>query len=269
MKKLLRDIPTPTEWLLCITYEQTLSPVLWQHEIENWTWRKVKLQHTEVFEWFTTSVVSRSIQCQQLFWRLGCFLPYSIFPDWNPGINQRTSGQYSAEGAAIGFPINLSLCLVKCHSAPFASIHPEHRRAGSCARPPFRLHFLSKFETIAKFMFVPLQVCGGPPLASSPHPPPSTPPGADRCASPPSRPQCWESDNIRSILFPVTHSPRPTVKWKRLLEAVNGDWREVGHSGHLSVYVCVCPCVSVFLCVFAMHMTDPCVFAREHVCACA
>lgn len=169
-KTLLRDIPTPTEWLLRIAYEQTLSPVLWQHEIENWTWRKVKLQHIEVFEWFTISVVSRSIQCQQLFWQLGWFLPYSIFPDWNPGINQTTSGQYSAEGAAIGFPINLSLCLVKCHSAPFAFIHPEHRRAGSCARPPFRLHFLSKFETVAKFMFVPLQVCGGPPPLPIHHP---------------------------------------------------------------------------------------------------
>ena len=32
-----RDIPTPTEWLLHINYDQTLSPVLWQHEIENWT----------------------------------------------------------------------------------------------------------------------------------------------------------------------------------------------------------------------------------------
>lgn len=34
------------------------------------------------------------------------------------------------------------------------------------------------------------------------------------------------------------------------------------------VFVCARAFVSVFLCLFAMHMTDSCVFAHEHVCAC-
>lgn len=94
-----------------------------------------------------------------------------------------------------------------------------------------------------------------PPSNVLPTNPPATQPAADRCARPPSRLQCRESDNIRSILFPVTHSPRPTGKWKRLLEAVNGDAEgELGHSGHYCVGVGVCAWVGVCVCVCPAHL---------------
>lgn len=133
----------------------------------------------------------------------------------------------------------------------FTSFHSEYKRAGSCARPPFRLHFLRKFETVAKFMFCLCRSVVDHPPASPP--PPTTQPGADHCARPPSRQQCRESDNIRSILFPVTHSPRPTGKWKRLLEAVNGEWKQRGRWVTVDISLCVCVCVQH---TYSMHSRE-------------
>lgn len=76
---------------------------------------------------------------------------------------------------------------------------------------------------------------------------------ADCCARLPSRPQRCKSDNIRSILFPVTHSPRPTVKWKRLLEAVNGG-RERG--GSQWTFQCLSVCIHMFSVLMCVHL--PC-----------
>ena len=161
MKTLSTRHPNPNRVAFAHKLWANLEPSV----VTTWNWKlNIKLQHTEVFEWFTMSVVSRSVQCQRLFRRLGWFLPYrTYFLTETPESIKQPLDSILLRVLPLVFPINLSLCLVKCHSAPFASIHPEHRRAGSCARPPSRLHFLSKFETVAKFMFVPLQVCGGPP----------------------------------------------------------------------------------------------------------
>lgn len=65
------------------------------------------------------------------------------------------------------FHINLSLFLVKCQSteANYCSLPFILNTKGQGAVPvlPSRLHFLSKSETVAKFMFVPLQVHPTPP----------------------------------------------------------------------------------------------------------
>lgn len=181
-------------------------------------------------------------------------------------------------------PLTSLTCPSKCH--PAQSHHRSHhfilstKETGSGARPPSGLHFRGTFETVAKLMFVPWcrspaprshyappHPCSTQPSAclpllllrplhpgspaasplSSPQTHPATQPGADRCARPPSRLQWRESDNIRSILFPVTHSPGPTAKWKRLLEVVNGVAEgELGHSGHCHVCVCAClPCTPI------------------------
>ena len=97
---------------------------------------------------------------------------------------------------------------------------------------------------------------------SQPHhvllPPPNAHPGADRWARPPSGLQQWESDNIRSILYPVTHSPRPTGKWKRLLEAVKGEWKQKEWAGSqwTSHSASVCVRVRVSSAPTQMHRRD-------------
>ena len=150
------------------------------------------------------------------------------------------------------FAINLSFCLVKCHSA----------QSGVC------VHFISFWiqkgrklcqaslqATLSKKIWdcSQVSVCAlaGPWLDCPPPPPtiPTTQPGADRCAKPPSRLQCRESDNIRSILFPVTHSPRPTGKWKTLLEAVKGEQKQKGRWVTVDISVCAGVCVCVCVCI--------------------
>lgn len=78
-------------------------------------------------------------------------------------INQTAAETCSSEGATILFPLTSLYFLsnvTQLSPSLFTLLFSEYKRTGSCARPPLRLQFLRTFETVVKFICVPLQVCG-------------------------------------------------------------------------------------------------------------